>query len=115
MACGSVFVLSFQWEEALSHSTLFPTVRALQDNLAEGGSEVLVEEREDDCPHLCGCFYHHPLNRALRLWCHPLSDLGSPSHLALLFLASPHGGHPEGPSFPSNSTGTAAQSSVPSL
>lgn len=28
-----------------------------------GSSEV--EEREDDCPHLCDCFYHRPLHRAL--------------------------------------------------
>lgn len=67
MACGPLSGLLFQWEEALSPSTLSPTVRALQDNIAEGGAQVLVEEREDDCPHLRDCFYHHPLHRAL---CH---------------------------------------------
>lgn len=72
MAWGPVFVLLFPWEEELNHSTSSPTVGALQDNIAEGGSEVLVEEREDDRPHLCDCFYHHPLHCALCLWCHSL-------------------------------------------
>lgn len=43
-----VSVCSSQWQEALGDSALFPTVRALQDHIAEGGSEVLVEECEDD-------------------------------------------------------------------
>ena len=69
MACGSLSALS-------------PTVRALQDDVTEGGSEVLVEEREDDCPHLCDCFYHRPLHRAFCHWRHP--NLGNPSLPALL-------------------------------
>lgn len=51
-----------------------------------------MEEREDDCPHLRDCFYHHPLHCALCHWCHPLSNLGSPSRPALLFRAALHGG-----------------------
>lgn len=83
-----VSVCSSQRWEALGDSALFPTVRALQDHIAEGGSEVLVEECEDDRPHLRDCFYHRPLHRALCHGCHPLSNLGNPSHPALFLGGS---------------------------
>ncbi|EDK98979.1 vesicle-associated membrane protein 8, isoform CRA_a, partial [Mus musculus] len=43
----------------------------LQDNVPEGGPEVLVEECEDDCHHLCDCPYHRHPHYTFCHWYHP--------------------------------------------